>query len=276
MAEVNLMRFDSDGLLIEHDPANDSVTFTQYTVDGGGPVLGANLDMNNGEVQDAGALSFTDPATDGIVLTSGTLIADDIMGVSLENSMDVGAAILFPAISDDADEVDAFAFPQLAGAPTATPSDGSEGHAVWDSTNDVLYVWDGAGWVNTSVASEAQSVDNSYVAATGGVTAGDVVYKNATNDEAAPAQADAAATSKVIGFAVTTAAAAASFDVRSAGIISGLSGLTAGDRMFLDASTAGAITATRPSGSGNIVVQVGYAKNATDLDIQIEIIGKVR
>lgn len=48
------------------------------------------------------------------------------------------------------------------------------------------------------------------------------------------------------------------------GVISGLSGLTAGTRYYLD-TTGGAITATPPSGSGNLVQEVGVAVSTTQL-----------
>lgn len=47
-------------------------------------------------------------------------------------------------------------------------------------------------------------------------------------------------------------------------VITGLSGLTPGSAYYLD-TTGGAITATPPSGSGNLVQEVGVALSATDL-----------
>jgi hypothetical protein len=230
--------------------------------------------MNNGNISDAGDLGFTDPATDGISITGGTLFADNIMGETLENSMTVGAAILFPVISDDADEVDAFAFPQLAGAPTATPSDGGEGHAVWDSTNDSLYVWDGAAWKDMGIADDAQQVTNTYTADEA-LAIRDFVYISAA-DNVSKALGDAEATARVIGCCEAAAADTESVNVICCGVVDGFTGLTAGSRYFLDASTAGSYTSTRPSGSGNIVVQLGYAKSTTAMHLHIEQIGKVR
>jgi hypothetical protein len=54
----------------------------------------------------------------------------------------------------------------------------------------------------------------------------------------------------------------------------GFSGLTAGARYYLSAGTAGTITATIPSGTGNTIVQCGYAKSATDLQIQLLQLGR--
>ena len=49
-----------------------------------------------------------------------------------------------------------------------------------------------------------------------------------------------------------------------------LSSLNAGDLFFLSDSTAGAITATPPSGAGKAITRVGEASTATDLAIHIE------
>ena len=123
MAQVKLLKIDSDGINVEMDTASDDITLASYTVTGGGPVLNANLDMNNGNISDAGDLSFTDPTTDGITRTDGTHAADDIMFQDAENSMAVGSAVLFPVIADNVDQVDAFRLPAIPGAPTAAPSD---------------------------------------------------------------------------------------------------------------------------------------------------------
>ena len=53
-------------------------------------------------------------------------------------------------------------------------------------------------------------------------------------------------------------------------VISGvLSGASAGAKYYLSPSVAGAVQTSVPSGSGEVILQVGIAKNATDLFIQI-------
>ena len=122
MAQVKLLKIASDGIPLEMDQTADDITLNSFTVQGGGPVLsGTGLDGNGQNVSDIGDLSFTDPTTDGITRTDGTHAADDIMFEDAENSMDVGAAVLFPVIADNADQVDAFRLPALAGTPTAAP-----------------------------------------------------------------------------------------------------------------------------------------------------------
>ena len=57
MAQVKLLKIDSNGLPKEMDTAADDITLNSYTVDGG-PVLDVNLDMNNGDISDVNDISF--------------------------------------------------------------------------------------------------------------------------------------------------------------------------------------------------------------------------
>lgn len=270
MAQVRLLKIDSNGLPKEMDTANDDITLNSFTVDGG-PVLDVNLDMNNGDIQDVNDISFTDPTTDGITNTNGTFAADDIMFDNFENVMEIGAAVLFPAVTDNADELDAFRLPSLAGAPTAAPADGGEGYLMWDSTNNALYAWDGAAWSNLSIVEEAERVCSEYTAGEI-LVAGDVVYISAANT-VSKADTSAEATSRIIGVTGAGAAAAAPVKVCSDGVVAGFAGLTAGSRYFQDPATPGAVTTTVPTGSGESIVQVGYAKSATEMQLQIDFLG---
>ena len=74
----------------------------------------------------------------------------------------------------------------------------------------------------------------------------------------------------VIGFADTTVSANSTVKVIVAGTLSTLTGLDAGDLYFLSPSTAGAITLTPPSGTGQAVTRVGEASTTTDFAIHIE------
>jgi hypothetical protein len=104
------------------------------------------------------------------------------------------------------------------------------------------------------------------------IAAREVVYISAA-DNVSLADADADVSSQVIGFATAAATATNSVVVRKFGRMAGFTGLTAGSRYFLSA-TAGAITTTVPAGAGNSIVQVGYAKNTTTLDIAIQSLGR--
>lgn len=66
------------------------------------------------------------------------------------------------------------------------------------------------------------------------------------------------------GFILAAATVGNAVDVYFDGVISGLSGLTIGATYFL-ATTAGTVSATPPSGAGNVVQTVGKALSATTL-----------
>lgn len=269
MAQVKLLKIGSTGIATEMDTASDDITLASFSVQSGGPVLsGTGLDMNTQAITDSGNISFTNAASN----TINGIIANNLMSKAAENVMALSGAILFPAITDDVDQVDSFRLPALAGDPTVTPADGGAGYAVFNSTNKRLLIWDGAAWVDTSLATEATVIDTLYTAGEN-LTAGDVVYISAANT-ISKAKADALTTATAIGFATDTVLSAAGVHCRSAGVITGLTGLTAGARQFLSPATAGAITETLPVGSGNVIIQVGYAKNTTDVQIQIQSLGR--
>ena len=73
----------------------------------------------------------------------------------------------------------------------------------------------------------------------------------------------------VIGFANTTVTANGTVKVIVAGTIT-LSSLDAGDLYFLSPTTAGAITLTPPSGTGQAVTRVGEAATTTQFATHIE------
>lgn len=161
MAQVKPLKINANGLPEEVNTTSDDITLASFTVNGGAVLSSTGLDMNGTNISDAGDLAFTDPTTDGITRTDGTHAADDIMMQDAENVMSASAgAILFSTITDTGDQVDAFRLPSLAGAPSATPTDGGEGYLVWDNLNDNLYAWDGAAWNNLSIVEEVQRTFN--------------------------------------------------------------------------------------------------------------------
>lgn len=273
MAQIKLLKIASDGVPLEFNSASDEITLASFTVQGGGPVLsGTGLDMNNQDVSDIKNLDFNDPSVSTIEQTAGALIVDNIMAKERENLMTTAGGISFPVIADVAGQVDAFRLPALVGAPTATPSTGGEGHLVWDSTNNKLYAWDGAAWDDLSTVDAANKVVNSYTADEA-LAARDVLYISAA-DNVSKALANNTSQSYAMGLAVAAAIDTAPVEVQSEGVMTGFTGLTAGSRYYLDATTAGAITSTIPTGTGNTVVQVGYAKSTTALHIHIEQMGR--
>lgn len=92
----------------------------------------------------------------------------------------------------------------------------------------------------------------------------DVVYLSA-NDTVKKADADAEATAKVMALALAAVSNGNSGYFLIIGDITNVGwAWTAGANLYLS-TTAGVITATPPSGSGDIVIRLGFAINATKI-----------
>ena len=272
MAQVKLLKIGTDGVPTEN-ATTDDLTLNSFTVTGGGPALSATgLAMSNQSITGLANITFTDPTVDTINQTAGNLLINNIMGKDRANVMAVGASVDFPVITDTTANNNAFRLPQLAGIPSAAPSAGGTGQLIYDSTDDAIYLYNGTKWRNLNDTTDAQSIDDFYTAGAT-LTAVQAVYLSAA-DTVSPALATAATTAQVLGFAVTGGASASSQRIRKYGKLSGFTSLTAGARYFLDSTTAGNVVATVPTVSGSTVVQVGYAKNTTTLDIQIQQLGR--
>ena len=103
------------------------------------------------------------------------------------------------------------------------------------------------------------------------VTDGDALYMRTSDGQVGKASAadGTIENATVVGFANATVSANDTVKVVVTGLKT-LSSLNAGDLFFLSDSTAGAITATPPSGAGKAITRVGEASTATDLAIHIE------
>ena len=273
MAQVKVLKIASDGVPLENSQF-DEITFASFSVSGGGPVLdSAGLDMNNTQIQDVMNLLFNNPATGYINQTAGNLIIDNLMAKDRENAMGVSGGISFPVISDAAAEVDAFRLPAVSGAPTAAPATGGAGHLVYDYVNGKPYAWTGTAWDDLTSVLTAENIEDPTYVAGEVLSAKDVVYLSGSNT-VSKAVGNVVAKSYAIGFAAAGAASAAPATVRKAGTISGFSSLTPGAREYLHPTTAGAVTETIPNGAGHTIVQVGYARTASSIDIQILQLGR--
>ena len=102
-------------------------------------------------------------------------------------------------------------------------------------------------------------------------TNGDALYMRTSDGQVGKASAadGTIENATVVGFANATVSANSTVKVVVAGLKT-LSSLDPGDLFFLSDSTAGAITATAPSGAGKAITRVGEASTATDLAIHIE------
>ena len=99
---------------------------------------------------------------------------------------------------------------------------------------------------------------------------GDALYLRASDGKAGKALANGTQDqATVVGFADTAASSGDAVKCLVAGVLDYPSAIDPGDVHFLD-TTAGAITTTAPSGSGQYVVRVGEGATTSELSIQIE------
>ena len=102
------------------------------------------------------------------------------------------------------------------------------------------------------------------------VTQGDAVYSRASDGFVGKAIGnDTFDKAKVAGFAETTQTSGSQIRVLVRGIIA-TSGLNFGNEYFLSTNSAGSITETPPSGSGNYLTRVGKAGSTGQFIIKIE------
>lgn len=109
------------------------------------------------------------------------------------------------------------------------------------------------------------ALTKTFSQASNGFAVGDALRHNGT--DWVKAQADSAANAEV--FAVVSGTGDPVFTVTFSGYISGLSGLTAGAGHFLSPSSAGALTATDPTTSGQVSKPVLVAITTTTAVVQI-------
>ena len=103
------------------------------------------------------------------------------------------------------------------------------------------------------------------------VTDGDALFMRTADGQVGKASAanGTLENAVVVGFANNSAVTNGSVKVIVAGTID-ISGLDAGDLYFLSPTTAGAVTLTPPSGSGQAITRVGEAATTTKLATHIE------
>jgi hypothetical protein len=106
-----------------------------------------------------------------------------------------------------------------------------------------------------------------------GVTKGYALYISA-NDTVQPGDPAVDAKSSIIGVAAATVAAAGSVQVQTDGLLAGAgSGWTGGQQIFMGALGA-PITDPTTLASRSRTIQLGTAKNATDLMVGVRDLGK--
>ena len=99
----------------------------------------------------------------------------------------------------------------------------------------------------------------------------DALYMRSADGQVGKATAASGSSeaANVVGFADSTKGSGETVKVLVVGIKS-MTGLDAGDLYYLSPTTAGAITATAPSGSGQALTRIGEAGTTTAFSIQIE------
>ena len=103
------------------------------------------------------------------------------------------------------------------------------------------------------------------------VSNGDALYMRTSDGKVGKATAASGSSeaANVVGFADSDKGSGETVKVVVVGIKT-MTSLDAGDLYYLSPSTAGAITTTAPSGSGQAVTRLGEAATTTDFSIQVE------
>lgn len=156
-------------------------------------------------------------------------------------------------------------------APTAS-NDASQGYSpgsLWvDTTSAKSYVCissasGAAVWKQTGgdgAGSAPGAASTAVVQASHGLAVGNVVRHNGT--AYVKAQADSQANAAAVGI-VTAVADTNNFTLTTAGMVTGLSSLTAGTTYYLSPAFAGALTATEPYAAGQVSKPLLVATSAT-------------
>lgn len=127
---------------------------------------------------------------------------------------------------------------------------------------------DGTGRIDDTMMPVGIAADVNTVNASEALGAGDLV--NIWDDAGTPKArlADASGDKQADGFVLAAVLEAAAATVYSEGTNDQLSGMTGGVEQYLSASVPGGVTATPPTGSGDLVQRVGKAFSATALNFQ--------
>jgi hypothetical protein len=139
------------------------------------------------------------------------------------------------------------------------------GMVRWNSSLASVEVWNGTIW--TAVGGSSSGASTSITQTTHGFVVGDLLYHSGS--AYSKAKANASSSSSVVGM-VSAVADPNAFTLTTSGLVTGLSGLTAGSDYFLSGATAGAMTATEPTTTGHVSAPVGIAASATTLQVSIK------
>jgi len=247
--------------------AGDGLTKTFNTIDVG---------AGDGIAVAADSVAVSLAATPGLEFSSGSLRAkvDGAHGIVL------GASGLELELDETPDTLDVDADGlKVVGLPSLFKINGTAvGVGVTAANLDDLTDGSNADSLHThasATATEAPKVEDTHLNNVV-IAAGDVVCWSATADELAIADNSGTETSRVIGIARTGGAAnPGTSEVVKHGVCTGcLSGATVRTPYFLGATGARVVFGSIPTPGR--VIRLGFAKNATDLDVQVMDLGYKR
>lgn len=247
---------DTGWVLTTNDPITldtTSLAFSQFS--GAGAVVAGDGLTKNGNTLDVGAGNGIAVAADSV-----SVQADSTGGANLATVVDVNSNGVAVKIDDSS-----------IGENGSNQLEVKDDGVTAAKLNSDVVSGDLAGGLKQEAGGDlsrqdARSLTNDNA---GSITIRQIVYVKSDGDVDL-AQADALATSGsklgVVADASINAAASGNITLRKGAVIGGFSGLTPGAAQFLSDATAGALTETPPSDSGDVVVQVGEALSATEIE----------
>lgn len=237
--------------------------------------LGAALNVNSQEITSTGGTDITLHSDNDLEIILG-----DDAGIDDLNIRDSANAIVASFTSDgaltavsyggilEANLLDKSASETISGAFTFSTDLTVNANIVVTGTVD-----------GRDVATDGAKLDTIEAASNIGtftagetLTAGDVVYMAADGKVYQALANGVPIEARVLGIANEAGTTNNPVDIVIHGNDTNQVGLTVGSPYFLS-TTAGAISATAPTGSGEVIVRVGYATSATSINIQPTVIG---
>jgi hypothetical protein len=218
------------------------------------PQLGGDLDLNGSDITGTGNIDIT-----GIVSATSIAGGTPVLGTADEVQLRVkGHSTQTANILEVRNNADGLSL----GVDTSGNAYINGNITVGGTVDGRDIAADGSALDALIAAPPASAgVSENIAQAAHGLAVGDVVRLSGAGTYA-KAQADSAANAEVIGV-VSAVEDVDNFTVLVAGKISGLSGLTANTVYFLSAGTAGALTSTQPSSTGEVSKPVLISDSTT-------------
>lgn len=244
----------------------NSLTYTQFTGTG-------DITAGNGIARTGNTLAVSLAANPGLQFTGNALAALLVSTGGLQVGAS-GLSVFVNAnntLATDASGLRTLGLPSaftIAGTAVSTAVSASNLNTLTAGTAsaaDALHT-------HTAVTG-ATAVQATFSNGSASLNIGDPVCWSSTANTLVRADASVDASSRVFGLAGAAISASASGVIVSGGVIAGcLTGATPGAPYWL--ASGGGLTATIPTTSGNRVVRIGFAKNATDLYVHFQDMGK--